>query len=194
MKNGMTWRNGGIALSGTRTRWKFGGENSRNESLRWPLARLPYSNMGWSIGALNVAQCAGRGDKMGMHEANKQELKMERAIKEDQRQRDVFARRTATGFAMANLALERRNDLKDRPHVGQLLQRALGRGAERMGGNVDVQVETWEQTCAALRMTSKRSLCQCDRVGANVASHGCLPRRQTPYLRVVVMTGAQDPH
>ena len=78
---GMTWRNGGIALSGTRTRWKFGGENSRNESLRWPLARLPYSNMGWSIGALNVAQCAGRGDKMGMHEANKQELKMERAIK-----------------------------------------------------------------------------------------------------------------
>ena len=68
-------------MSGTRTRWIFGGENSRNESLRWPLVRLPYSCTSWSIGAWSATQCAGRGDETAMHKASKQQLKMEHAIK-----------------------------------------------------------------------------------------------------------------
>ena len=70
---------------------------------------------------------------------------------EDQRRRQVIARQTTAGTAAANAALERHNDLNDRPRVGQLLQRALDQGAERTGGNTNA--ETWEQTCAALRMT-----------------------------------------
>ena len=77
---------------------------------------------------------------------------------------------------MANAALEERHNPGDRPHARQLLQRVLGRGAEQMVDNIDVQVETWEQTCIALRMTSQRSPFQCDRAAANVVPHGRLLR------------------
>ena len=63
---------------------------------------------------------------------------------EDRRQREVIDRQTIVGFAVANAMLERCNDPEGRPHAGQLLQRALGRGAERMMGNIDVQMETCE--------------------------------------------------
>ena len=76
---------------------------------------------------------------------------------EDQREGEATPHRTAAGVSVANVVLEGRNDLEACPPAGQLLQQALGRGADWMMGNVDVQVETWEETCAMLRMTPQLS-------------------------------------
>ena len=103
----------------------------------------------------------------------------------------AVAHGVAAGIRVANAAIEQQNEAESRPRAGGLLRRALGQGGPRMADNMNVQVETWGETCAALRMTPQRSPFQCDQAGANVAIHDRLPRRRTPYPRFVVMTGAQ---
>ena len=105
----------------------------------------------------------------------------------------AVARGVAAGIRAANAAIEQQNEAESRPRAGGLLRRALGQGGPRMADNMNVQVETWGEACAALRMTPQRSPFQCDQAGANVAIHDRLPRRQTPYPRVgcpVVLSAA----
>ena len=91
------------------------------------------------------------------------------------------------GNAAASASVRGRLDQGDRP--GQLIQRALEQGVGREDGNGGG--ETWERTCTAQRMTPQRSPCQADQAGSDVAVHGPLLRRQTPYPRFVITTGAQ---
>ena len=51
--------------------------------------------------------------------------------------------------------------------------------------------KTWEQACAAQQMMPQRSPFQADQAGSGVVVYGPLLRRQTPYPRFVVTTGAQ---
>ena len=105
------------------------------------------------------------------------------------RRRQVIARRTTPRDAEADASVQGRLDQGDRPRAGQLLQRSLGQGAERAGGNGGR--EAWERTCIAQRMTPQRSPFQADRAGSGIEVHGPLQRRQTPYPRFVVTTGNQ---
>ena len=94
--------------------------------------------------------------------------------------------------AAASASVQGRLDQRDRPRAGQLIQRALEQGVERVGGNGGG--EAWERTCTAQRMTPQRSPFQADQAGSGVVVHGPLLRRQTPYPRFVVTTGAQAAH
>ena len=109
---------------------------------------------------------------------------------EDERRRkgDLNCRANV-GNAAAGASVEGRLDQGDRPRAGQLLQRALEQGPDQAGGNG--REETWEQACAAQRMTPQRSPFQADQAGSGVVVHGPLLRRQTPYPRFVVTTGTQ---
>ena len=93
------------------------------------------------------------------------------------------------GGAAASVSVRGRLDRGDRPRVGQIVQRALEQETEREGGNGGG--ETWEQACIAQRMTPQRSPFQSGEAGSGVVVHGPLLRRQTPYPRFVVTTGAQ---
>ena len=62
-----------------------------------------------------------------------------------------------TGLRIANEATTRQNAPNGRPRAGQLLQCALGQANEQTTKNMNVRIETWEETCATLRMTPQRS-------------------------------------
>ena len=106
-----------------------------------------------------------------------------------QRRRQVIVHRATPKDAGANASVEGRNVLGDRPRMPQLLQRTMEQGAERAHGNNGG--ETWEQACAVQRMTPQRSPFQADLAGSGVVMHGPLLRRQIPYPRFVITTGAQ---
>ena len=91
--------------------------------------------------------------------------------------------------AAASASVRGRHDRGDHPRAGQLIQRVLEQEIERADGNGGG--ETWERTCTAQRMTLQRSPFQADQAGSGVVVHGPLLRRQTPYPRFVVTTGAQ---
>lgn len=61
------------------------------------------------------------------------------------------------GLRIATEATTRQNTPNGRPRAGQLLQCALGQGNEQTTKNMNVRIETWEETCATLRMTPQRS-------------------------------------
>lgn len=54
-----------------------------------------------------------------------------------------------------------------------------------MMGNVNIQVETWEETCGVLWMTPHRSPFQSDQAGAGIVVHGRLMWRQALYPQMV---------
>ena len=93
----------------------------------------------------------------------------------ERRRREVVVRRATAGVAVANAAMEGRDDLEDHPRAGQLLQWAMEHGAERTGGNTNA--ETWEQICTALQMAPQRSAFQFDQAGTDAAVHRPLLRR-----------------
>ena len=72
---------------------------------------------------------------------------------EDWREGEAIAHKTTAGVRVANVALEGQNVMEDCPRAGQLLQQALGQGANRMMGNINVQVEAEQQMTIALKMT-----------------------------------------
>ena len=132
--------------------------------------------------------CGKRG-RMG-------ELRRRRANEQDdaRREHEQGRRRSVDrpaneGGAAASASVRGRLDRGDHPRVGQIIQRALEQGNERVGG--DGGGETWEQACVAQRMTPQRSPFQSGEAGSGVVVHGPLLRRQTPYPRFVVTTGAQ---
>ena len=98
-------------------------------------------------------------------------------------------RRADVGNAATGASVEGRLDQGNRPRAGQLIQHALERGSERANDNGGG--ETWEQACIAQRMTPQRSPFQSGEAGSGVVVHGPLLRRQTPYPRFVVTTGAR---
>ena len=106
-----------------------------------------------------------------------------------QERREDVDRRANVENAVASTSVQGRLDQGDRPRAGQLIGRALEQDIERAGGNGER--ETWEQACIAQRMTPQRSPFQSDGAGSGVAVHGPLLRRQTPYPRFVVTTGAR---
>ena len=132
--------------------------------------------------------CGKRG-RMG-------EIRRRRANeRDDARQEDGQVRRNDVDRpvdnegAAANASVQGQLDQGDRPRAGQLIQRAVEQEVERAG--VDGDGEAWERTCTAQRMTPQRSPFQSGEAGSGVVVHGPLLRRQTPYPRFVVTTGAQ---
>ena len=107
----------------------------------------------------------------------------------DQRREGRDDRPAIERDAAASVSVQGRLDQEDRPRAGQLIGRALEQGVERAGGNGNG--EAWDRTCTAQRMTPQRSPFQADQAGSGVVVHGPLLRRQTPYPRFVVTTGAQ---
>lgn len=142
----------------------------------------------WHLERYPLCGRRGRGD-----DAQRRQARVEDGARrgEDQRRRQVITRQSTARIAAANAALEGHNDPNDRPRAGRLLQRALNQRAERTGGNTNA--ETWEQTCAALRMTPQRSPFQFDQAGTGVAIHGPLIKYQTSYPRFVITTSTRDP-
>ena len=124
------------------------------------------------------------------------EIRRRRAEEQDGARRRVEERReenmdhrAAVGNAAASTSVQGRLDQRNRPRAGQLIQRALEQEGESAGGNGNG--EAWNRTCLAQRMTPQRSPFQTDQAGSGVVVHGPLLRRQTPYPRFVVTTGAQ---
>ena len=109
--------------------------------------------------------------------------------RDGQRREEDINRQADVGNAATGASVEGRLDQKNRPRAGQLIQHALERGSERANDNGGG--ETWEQACIAQRMTPQRSPFQSGEAGSGVVVHGPLLRRQTPYPRFVVTTGAQ---
>ena len=107
----------------------------------------------------------------------------------ERRREEDIDRRADVGDAAAGASVEGRLDQGDRPRAGRILQRALEQRDEQAGNNDGG--ETWEQACVAQRMTPQRSPFQTGQAGSGVVVHGPLLRRQTPYPRFVVTTGAQ---
>ena len=93
------------------------------------------------------------------------------------------------GGAAGSASVRGRLDQGDRLRTGQHIRRALEQEVERSDGNGGD--EAWERTCIAQGMTPQRSPFQTEQAGSGVVVHGPLLRRQTPYPRFVVTTGAQ---
>ena len=141
------------------------------------LERCPLCGKRGGIGNMRRRQAEGR-------DGTRQE--------DEQGRRNDDDRPVNNEGAAANASVPGRLDQGDSPRAGQLIGRALEQGVERAGGNGEG--ETWEQACIAQRMTPQRSPFQSGEAGSGVAVHGPLLRRQTPYPRFVVTTGAQAAH
>ena len=131
--------------------------------------------------------CGKRGRIGNMHRRRTGEWDGARQRNERRREGNIDHRANVRDAA-ANAAVERRDVVEDRSRAGQLIQRAMEGGTDQTNGNN--RRENWDQTCAAQQMTPQRSPFQADRAGSGVVVHGPLQRRQTPYPRFVITTGA----
>ena len=132
--------------------------------------------------------CGKRG-RMGEVRRRRAEEQGGARQENEQGRREGVDRPANDGGAAASASVRGRLDQGDHPRAGQLVQRVLEQEIERADGNDGA--EAWERTCTAQRMTPQRSPFQANQAGSGVVVHEPLLRRQTPYPRFVVTTGAQ---